>query len=76
MILKVGDTVRLNPDFLEVWFNEGNTSFEKREVCNKKFSVINIEYLENNEFRIYFKYNKERLHNLSILSNVGIDEIY
>lgn len=69
MLLKVGDTVRLNPDFLEIWFNEGNTSFKKKDVCNKKFSVTKIEYLENNEFRIYFKHNKEKLHNLNILSN-------
>lgn len=43
MIPKVGDVVRLNHDFLEIWFKRGNTSFEKEEVWNKRFAITGVK---------------------------------
>lgn len=66
MMPKVGDIVKLNPDFLKIWFKRGRT-YLGEEVWKEKFKVIEIKDLEY-ESGIFFEY-KDHKYNLYILPN-------
>lgn len=65
MIPRVGDIVKLNPDFLKIWFKKNK--YFRKEVWRENFRVIEIEDLKD-EFRITFK-SKYYHYGLFILPN-------
>lgn len=67
MFPKVGDIVKLNPDFLKVWFRRGNRYFEK-DIWEERLTVTEVQDLEKHNFLILFE-SKNYDYYLLILSN-------
>lgn len=67
MVPKVGDVVRLNHDFLKVWFKRKNGYFGE-EIWKEKFTVTKVKDLYDDEFLICFE-SKDFDYSLYILSN-------
>lgn len=67
MIPKAGDIVKLNPDFLRVWFDRGNVYFGE-EVLEENLTILRIEKFLEHSIRINFK-SKYFKYCLDILPN-------
>lgn len=69
MFPKVGDVVRLNPDFLKMWFRRGN-KYLKEEVWKERLTITEVkETIKDFDFIIRFKSKDKKPYRLYILSN-------